>query len=107
MLRIVRRAIKHYGAVAAERHDRLFEAESAQFVERVTPVERIPIVVLRLVDVEQLRHFMLVDEQDVGCFDQFRRQGRGERRVVEQHLHARFVAHACGRRHRFDRAFQA
>ena len=71
------------------------------------PVERIPIVVLRFRDVEQLRHFMLVDEQDVGCFDQFRRQGRGERRIVEQHLHACFVAHACGGRHRFDRAFQA
>ena len=50
---------------------------------------------------------MLIDEQDVGCFDQFRRQGRGERRVVEQHLHARFMAHACGRGDGFDGAFQA
>ena len=50
---------------------------------------------------------MLVDEQDVGCFDQLRRQRRGERRVVEQHLHARLVAHACGRGDGFDGAFQA
>ena len=50
---------------------------------------------------------MLVDEQDVGCFDQFRRQGGGERRVVEQYLHARLVAHARGRGDGLDRAFQA
>ena len=107
MLRIVRRAIKHYGAVAAERHNRLFKPESAQLIERVTPVERVPIIILRFRDAEQLRHLMLVDEQDVGGLDQLHRQGRGERRVVEQHLHARFVAHACGRGDGFDGAFQA
>ena len=71
------------------------------------PIETVPIVVFRLVNAEQLHHLMLVDEQNIGCFHQFGRQRRGERRIVEQHFHARFMAHARGGRHRFDRAFQA
>ncbi len=106
MDRLVGGRVEHHGAVAAQRHDRLFEAERPHFVEHVTPIETVPIVVLRLVDAQQLRHLMLVDEQDVGGLHEFGRQRRDERGVVQQHLHARFVAHARGCGDGFHRTFQ-
>ena len=73
----------------------------------MAPVESVPVIILRLVNAEQLRHLMLIDEQDVGGCHQFRRQRRRERRIVEQHLHTRLMADARGGGHRLDRTFEA
>ncbi len=99
--------VEHDRTVGAKRHDGLPDADRLKAFERERPVERGPVVVRGRLQVEQLRHLDLVDEQDVGVFDQLGGQVCGERRIVEQHAHAGLMAHARARRHGLDRAFQA
>ena len=94
----------HHGTGCTKRHDGAIKAVIRESFGDFIPVERLHIAVRQP---QQLGHFMLIDQQDIGNLHQFMGQLVHERRVVEQHSHTGVMRSLSGGDHGGNRAFQA
>lgn len=95
--------IDDYRPIPAKRNYRLIKAEVMHLPRHIRPVQSIPIVIVRLGDVQQLRHFMLIDQQNVRSLDKLSGQFSNEWRIVEQYLEPGIMTEASACRDRFHR----